>query len=691
MTGSASTLLDASDKGNMSPVQEQVPTQAKRPDVEAISIPMHRLSNTEDGPSQVITPESTPFESEAKTQDPGLKRRLQSKQMQMIAIGANMGVGLFLGSSSALYSGGPGFILIDFIIVAIMLFFVVMALAEMATTFPVSGSFVTYTTRFIDPALGFAMGWNYWLQWLVALPIQITAANIIISKWDVNNTVPAAVWIILFLLLVSMINFFGIRLYGQINYWMSMIKLFVTAAFSLAGTELIGLTAAETSNPRKEVPKATVQVFWKVVACYIISLFMIGLIVPSNDERLAGDTQSPVSPFVLAIELAGIKGLPHVFNIIILISLISVGNSSVYASSRTLLALAQLGQAPQIFGRIDSKGRPAHAMVLAISFGLFAFAQYASSATDIFRWLLALSGLASMFTWTSICYAHVRFRMAWKRQGHRLEELPWTSPTGVVGSIIGITMNVLALLFNFYTAAWPIEESLDGRARAKAFFQAYLAAPIVIILYVVAKIVRPTPRVELQDIDLQTGRRQLQAPAYYLANQTVLSAFASGKGTALILDIGASHATATPVLDGFVLRNGIHRQPIGGSAITRALQLSISQPSALPNSPRLSPHHAIDIIPPYLIKSKTAVEAGSAPNYLLRQDRLSASHPSYRAYHDFRSLTDFKEAIAAVLGQERGARNPERAHTLPYRRIRRLPPHGHPRDCRHTHRRLGQT
>ncbi|CAD6971461.1 unnamed protein product [Tilletia controversa] len=102
---------------------------------------------------------------------------------------------------------------------------------------------------------------------------------------------------------------------------------------------------------------------------------------------------------------------------------------------------------------------------------------------------------------------------------------------------------------------------------------------------------------------------QLQAPAYYLANQTVLSAFASGKGTALILDIGASHATAAPVLDGFVLRKGIHRQPIGGSAITRALQWSISQPSALPNSPRLSPHHAIDIIPPYLIKSKTAVEA----------------------------------------------------------------------------------
>ncbi|KAK0540601.1 NuA4 histone acetyltransferase subunit [Tilletia horrida] len=144
---------------------------------------------------------------------------------------------------------------------------------------------------------------------------------------------------------------------------------------------------------------------------------------------------------------------------------------------------------------------------------------------------------------------------------------------------------------------------------------------------------------------------QLQAPAYYLANQTILSAFASGKGTALILDIGASHATASPVLDGFVLRKGIHRQPIGGSAVTRALQWSVSQATALPSSARLSPHTAIDIIPSYLIKSKTAVEPGAAPNYLLRQDRLTGSHPSYRAYHDFRTLTDFKEAIAAVIDQ----------------------------------------
>ncbi|KAK0553642.1 NuA4 histone acetyltransferase subunit [Tilletia horrida] len=143
---------------------------------------------------------------------------------------------------------------------------------------------------------------------------------------------------------------------------------------------------------------------------------------------------------------------------------------------------------------------------------------------------------------------------------------------------------------------------------------------------------------------------QLQTPAYYLANQTVLSAFASGKGTALILDIGASHATASPVLDGFVLRKGIHRQPIGGTAITRALQWSISQPTALPSSARLS-HTAIDIIPPYLIKSKATVEPGQPPSYILREDRLKSSHPSFRSYHDFRTLTDFKEAVVQVLDQ----------------------------------------
>ncbi|KAE8213703.1 hypothetical protein CF327_g2809 [Tilletia walkeri] len=534
MTGSSSTLLDIGNNSSRAPVQEQgATTRLKTPERQGISIPMHRLSNLAD--DQAGTPDSAPFESEPKVQDTGLKRRLQSKQM--IAIGANMGTGLFIGSAKALYNGGPGWVLVDLILVAALLFFVVMALGELATTFPVSGSFVTYTSRFIDPSWGLAMGWCYWLQWFVALPIQLTVSTIIISKWDVNNIVPAGVWITLFLLITAMINFFGIRLYGQINYYMSMIKVTAVAffvvlaiaidvgagpgnhyrgaktwhdpAFSLAGTELIGLTAAETANPRKEVPKATVQVFSKIVACYIISLFMIGLIVPSDDKRLTGDAEAPVSPFVLAIELAGLKVLPHIFNAIILMSLISVSSSCVYASSRTLVALAQLGQAPKIFGKIDSMGRPIPAILLAISFGTFAFSQYASSAQDIFDWLLALSGLSSIFTWTSVCYAHVRFRQAWKRQGHRLEELPWKTPTGMIGSIVGIAMNAVVMLAHFYTAVWPIDEPHDGSARAKAFFQAYLAAPVFLILYAIARIVLRCPHVELQDIDLQTGRRQI--------------------------------------------------------------------------------------------------------------------------------------------------------------------------------------
>ncbi|KAE8217996.1 hypothetical protein CF326_g9279, partial [Tilletia indica] len=151
MTGSSSTLLDIGNNSSRAPVQEQgAAKRLKTPERQGISIPMHRLSNLAD--DQAGTPDSAPFESEPKVQDTGLKRRLQSKQM--IAIGANMGTGLFIGSAKALYNGGPGWVLVDLILVAALLFFVVMALGELATTFPVSGSFVTYTSRFIDPSWG---------------------------------------------------------------------------------------------------------------------------------------------------------------------------------------------------------------------------------------------------------------------------------------------------------------------------------------------------------------------------------------------------------------------------------------------------------------------------------------------------------------------------------------------------------
>ena len=120
--------------------------------------------------------------------------------------------------------------------------------------------------------------------------------------------------------------------------------VFVTAAFAYTGTELTGLAAAETANPRKEIPRASQQVVWRIAIFYIVNLFLIGLIVPENSPSYSGKgSESRHSPFVIAIQLAGIKVLPSIFNAVILISVMSVANSSTFGSTRTIQALAENG------------------------------------------------------------------------------------------------------------------------------------------------------------------------------------------------------------------------------------------------------------------------------------------------------------------------------------------------------------
>jgi yeast amino acid transporter len=289
-------------------------------------------------------------------------------------------------------------------------------------------------------------------------------------------------------------------------------SVFVTAAFAFAGTELVGLAAAETANPRKSLPTAIKQVFWRITLFYIVSLTIIGLLVGYTDPRLlnGGSADVAASPFVIAIHDAGIEVLPSVMNVVILIAVLSVGNSSVFGSSRTLAALADQGQAPRILGYIDRKGRPLVTIAIASSFGFIAYACDSGSQGDVLDWLLALSGLSSIFTWGSICLAHIRFRKAWRVQGHTLDELAFISQPGVIGSWIGFIFNCLALVAQFWTGAWPEGYQDQGPAgQAKSFFLAYLTVPIVVIFYLGYKFTYKTKIMRVHDMDLQTGMREI--------------------------------------------------------------------------------------------------------------------------------------------------------------------------------------
>lgn len=512
----------------------------------------------------------------AGTANTALARVLKGRHLQMIAIGGSIGTGLFVASGKALSDGGPASLLIAFGLVGVMLYCTVQALGEMAVLFPVSGSFSAYSTRFLDPAWGFAMGWNYALQWLVVLPLEIIAASITINFWD--DGINHAIFVTIFLIIIISINLFGVKGYGEAEFFFAIIKViavigfillgivincgggedggyiggqfwqnpgafhngfkglcsvFVTASFAFSGTELVGLAAAETANPRKSLPTAVKQVFWRITLFYIVSLTIVGLCVPYNNPRLlsgSGSSDATASPFVITISNAGITVLPSVMNVVILIAVLSVGNSAVFGSSRTLAALADQGQAPKILGYVDRKGRPLVSIAIASSLGLIAYTADLGDSADVLNWLLALSGLSAVFTWGSICLSHIRFRRAWRIQGHTVDELAFTSQPGVIGSWIGFAFNVLVLIAQFWTGAWPIGWEDDGASgQAQNFFLAYLAAPIVLAFYLCYKIWYRTPFMRCKDMDLHTGIRDLNLDELLKAEREDRSAWPAWK------------------------------------------------------------------------------------------------------------------------------------------------------------------
>ncbi|KAM5476873.1 Amino-acid permease inda1 [Microsporum audouinii] len=499
------------------------------------------------------TPES--FKRRRVTGGNQLNQTLKSRHLHMIAIGGSIGAGLFVGSGSALAKGGPASLVIDFAIIGIMMFNVVHALGELAILFPVSGGFYTYSARFISPAWGFAMGWNYVFQWLVVLPLELTVTSLTITYWKVNISV--AVWITVFLVAIIIINIFGVLGYGEEEFWASAIKLtsivifmitaivltcgggpkdglygeywgarlwydpgafrngfkgfcsvFVTAAFAFFGTELVGLAAAESKTPLKSLPSAIKQVFWRIILFYILGLFFIGILVRSDDKRLLGAntyTDSNASPFVIAAKDAGLRGFDSFINVIILISVLSIGNSAVYAGSRTLTAISEHGYAPRIFSYVDKAGRPLFSTILVIVFGGLAYVNVSGKGPVIFDWLQALSGLTALFTWGSICYSHIRFRAAWALHGRSLDEIPFKSYFGVYGSYLGLIIIFIVFIAQFYIAVSP----LKGEASAEGFFKSYLALPVVLFFWFCGWLWKREGWTKIEDIDIDTGRREI--------------------------------------------------------------------------------------------------------------------------------------------------------------------------------------
>ncbi|CCE83314.1 Piso0_003889 [Millerozyma farinosa CBS 7064] len=442
-------------------------------------------------------------DTDPETGEISLGNDLSGFSLQMIALGASVGTGLLVGTGSSLAESGVLPLLLGFMVIASFIYCMTQALAELAVALPVPGSFTLYACMFVDKSWGFAVGWNYCLQWLILLPMELAAAAMTMHYWpQVASKVSDAQIITYFYLTIIAMNLFSVKYYGYFEagfsilklvfimlflalgfllavgligdspvgfrYWKSpgvvsktyvdgFIGVIITAAFSYTGSEMVGISASESKHPEKDVPDSIKKVFWRVSMLYLVSLFLLGLLVPYNSPELVGNSSAGAnaSPFVIALSGIKVSAIADIMNVAILVSIFSVGNSSIYASSRTLVALAEIEQAPSFLKYIDKKKRPLIASICAVSTGSLAYISILSpsGAETLFLWLMALSGISVISTYATIMLSHIRFRKVLALNDISLvEELPYITPLGTAGSWYGIAVAMLVFCLQVFVS-----------------------------------------------------------------------------------------------------------------------------------------------------------------------------------------------------------------------------------------------
>ncbi|MGG6448640.1 amino acid permease [Pseudobacillus badius] len=477
--------------------------------------------------------------SNTETSNPTqLKRTLKARHLTMISLGGSIGTGIFLASGGAIHTAGPGGALLAYVAIGLMVYFLMTSLAEMAAYMPVAGSFKVYASKFVDPALGFAIGWNYWYNWAITIAAELAAVVLIMKFWFPDS--PSVIWSGLALLIMFGLNYLSVKGFGEAEFWFSLIKVvtviifiitgimmifgimggeaigfknftlqdapfnggflailgvFMAAGFSFQGTELLGVAAGESEDPEKTIPKAINTVFWRILLFYILAILVIGLILPYTDERLLSDSVS-VSPFTLVFERAGFAFAASVMNAIILTAVLSAGNSGMYASTRMLWDLARDGQAPKFLARLDKRGVPVNALIFTALVGSLAFLTTFFGDGVVYVWLLNASGMAGFVTWLGIAISHYRFRRAFIAQGGDIHTLPYRAKWFPIGPLLALILCTFIILGQNFPAF------IGGNIDWNGVLVSYIGLPLFLAFWLVYKIKHKTKVIPLEECDL---------------------------------------------------------------------------------------------------------------------------------------------------------------------------------------------
>ncbi|KAF4844788.1 General amino acid permease AGP2 [Colletotrichum siamense] len=478
-----------------------------------------------------------------------LQRHLTNRHIQLIAIGGSIGTALFVSIGTGLQRGGPASLLIGYTLHSVMVGLVNNCMAEMCVYMPITGSFIRYAGKWVDEALGFMAGWNFFLYEAFLIPFEISALNLILTFW--RDDIPAAAVCVACIVLYGLLNVVAVKYFGEAEFWLASGKLlliamafsftFITmvggnpqhdaygfrtwknpgafaeyintgdlgrfqgllasifsAGFTVVGPEYISMVAGEAQRPRIYLKQGFKTVYWRFGIFFIGSAIAIGIVVPYNDPKLenAGAGTADGSPYVIALKNMGIDVLPHIINALLCTSIFSAGNAYTYCAMRSLYGLALDGQAPPIFKKCLKNGIPIWAFALVMLFPLLSFLQVSNNTAKVVTMLQSLTQAAQLLNYVIICVVYVFFYRACNAQGIIRRNLPYYGYFQPYCSYIGIVwMTFMVTCFGYATF-------LPGHWDTLTFFSYYTMIFVGIITFSAWKLYKRTRFVPAAEADL---------------------------------------------------------------------------------------------------------------------------------------------------------------------------------------------
>ena len=349
--------------------------------------------------------------------DTGLERKMESRHLTMISLGGVIGTGLFVSSGYTIHQAGPLGAILAYAVGSLLVYCVMVSLGELSVAMPYAGSFHMYAKRFIGPGTAFTIAILYWLNWAVALASEFTAAGLLMQRWFPHS--PSWVWSAVFIAVVFALNIMSVRLYGEAEFWFASIKVFAIIAFIV-----IGLLA----------------IFGSIPIAGHASAPLLGNFVAD------GWFPSGIAPIFSTLLTVVFAFSGDIMNFVVLTAVLSAANSGLYVCSRMVWSLAKERLIPARFAKTNFRGVPIWAVLFSMAGSLLALLSSMIAASTVYLVLVAVSGLATLVVWFSVCVCHIRFRREWARDGHSADELDYRAPGFPVLPWLAIVMCIGALV-----------------------------------------------------------------------------------------------------------------------------------------------------------------------------------------------------------------------------------------------------